>query len=125
MSKIGKEKVAAAFNALTDKQKEVIQNYMYEFAKVCGPFLEHPKIKILGEETITKGIPIVPQILLLDVLLQICNKNFNIVFKEMKGPEEASKFKMDFKDAFTKYLSEDCPFRFSDMFKLMDIKELN
>ena len=125
MNKLHQEKINAAFDALTDKQKEVIKDYMCEFAKVCGPFLEHPKIKILGDETFKKGVPIVPQILLLDALLQVCNKNFNIVFKEMKGPKEASKFKMDFKDAFTKYLSEDCPFRFSDMFKLMDIRELN
>ena len=101
---------------------------MHEFAKVCGPFLEHDNLKKLGEETFLKGVPIVPQVLLLDVLLQVSNVNFHKTMKAMRAAKQtdaSEEFKMDFRDAFRRYLSDDCPFRFGDMFKLIDKEGLN
>ena len=113
---------------LTNEQKKVISNYMHEFAKACGPFLEHDKLKKLGKETLLKGVPIVPQVLLLDALLQVSNVNFHKAMKAMKAAKQTDApegFKMDFRDAFGRYLSDDCPFRFGDMFKLIDKEGLN
>ena len=115
-------------DGLTNEQKKAISDYMHEFAKVCGSFLEHDKLKKLGEETISKGVPIVPQVLLLDALLQVSNVNFHKAMKAMKAAKQTDApegFKMDFRDAFGRYLSDDCPFRFGDMFKLVDKEGLN
>ena len=73
--KLNKESMHKAFDALTEEQKSAISDYMLDFAKVIAPFLEGAKVKQLAEKTILEGIPIMPQILMLDVLLQVCDKN--------------------------------------------------
>jgi len=122
--KLNKESMHKAFDALTEEQKSAISDYMLDFAKVISPFLEGEKVKQLAEKTILEGIPIMPQILMLDVLLQVCDKNFEVVMKEMEKNREDF---LKFQEPFAKYLSEDCPFRYGDLFKvnLIDKKDLH
>ena len=122
--KLNKENMHKAFNALSEEQKSAISDYMLDFARVISPFLEGAKVKQLAEKTILEGIPIMPQILMLDVLLQVCDKNFEVVMKEMEKNREDF---LKFQEPFAKYLSEDCPFRYGDLFQvnLIDKKDLH
>jgi len=128
MTKKPKRKVVTeAFAALTEDQREAIRSYMHEFATAVAPFLEFKKVSKLAKTTIAEGVPIIPQVLLLDVLLQVCDKNFELIMKDISGElkEVPSDFKMDFRQPFQRYLSDDCPFHFSEMFELKSKSELN
>ena len=120
--KPSKQDMHRALDALSEEQKSAISDYMLDFARVISPFLEGRKVKELAEKTILEGVPVMPQILMLDVLLQVCDKNFEIVMKEMAKNREDS---LKFREPFTKYLSEDCPFRYGDMFQVKAKQDLH
>jgi hypothetical protein len=122
-----RREVTKAFDALTEDQREAIRKYMHEFATAVAPFLEFKKVSELAKQTVAEGVPIVPQVLLLDVLLQVCDKNFALIMKDIAGElnDVPPNFKMDFREPFRRYLAADCPFHFSEMFELKSKSELN